>query len=201
MSAAGSFAAPGGFERIDRAAAAGTALWIFIAVVSSLFGLFFAAYVMRLSEAEGYPLALPWQFWLSTALLLAGSLALEAAAAAARAGRDAGLAWRLGGACALAFVAVQLWAWSALGAARVLPQGNPAAGFLYVLTALHGLHVLGGVLAWGRLARRGAGSVPTAWRIALCARYWHFLLLLWFALFATLGLLTPDVARAICGRG
>ncbi|HEX2009407.1 MAG TPA: bb3-type cytochrome oxidase subunit III [Roseateles sp.] len=176
---------------VDRPRAAGIALWFFIAVACTLFGLFFAAYVMRLESAEGYPLALPWQFGLSTALLLAGSLALELAwrAPAAR--------WRLlaGGLCGAAFVAVQLWGWSALLDAKVVPAGNPAASFLYLLTAMHGLHVLGGLGGWC-FAWRDPGA---RWRIALCARYWHFLLLLWLGLYALLGLLTPDLVRALCG--
>jgi cytochrome c oxidase subunit 3 len=196
MSASLSLPANAGPDLGNAEAAASTGLWVFIGVVSSLFGLFFAAYVMRLSEAEGYPLALPWQFWLSTGLLVAGSLALQGAAARARAGGDARPLWRAGGFCALAFVLVQLWAWSALAAAQVLPQGNPAASFLYVLTGLHALHVLGGAGAWLLVARRPHLS---AWRIRLCARYWHFLLALWLILYATLGLLTPDLVRAICG--
>lgn len=179
---------------VDRAQAASIALWFFIGVACALFGLFFAAYVMRLESVEGYPLALPWQFWLSTALLLAGSAALELArrAAAVVVARR----WLLaGGLCALAFVGVQLWGWSALLAEKVGPAGNPAASFLYLLTAMHGLHVLGGLGGWW-LAWRDA---PARWRVSLVARYWHFLLLLWLGLFAMLGLLTPDLVRAICG--
>ena len=206
MSAAASLAlgaaAPHSF---NRAQAASTGLWVFIGVCSALFGLFFAAYVMRLSGVEGYPLLMPWQFWLSTAMLVAGSLALERAAGLAKRGGNWRGPWTAGGALALAFVLTQLWAWSALGAAQVLPQGNPAASFLYLLTGMHGLHVLGGLIAWGLVARHLANSnqadqAPQAlWRIGLCARFWHFLLALWLLLFATLSLLTPDLVRAICG--
>ena len=177
------------------AQAASMGLWFFMAVVCSLFGLFLAAYVMRLADADGYPLALPWQFWLSTSLLVVGGVALQRSAAIARAGGDALLLWRVGGASALLFVLVQWWAWDALAAAHVLPRGNPAASFLYVLTGLHAVHVIGGVIAWALVARKPL----SAWRIALCARYWHFLLALWLILYATLGLLTPDLVRAICG--
>lgn len=173
-----------------RPLAVSTGLWVLIAVVSVLFLLFFAAYLMRLQGQEGYPLRMPWQFWLSSALLLAGSVALELAGRQARPQR----LLLAGGLCALGFVLVQLWAWAALLEARVGPAGNPAASFLYLLTGLHGLHVLGGLIGWWRTWR-----APAAWRIALCARYWHFLLLLWAGLFATLGLLTPDLVRALCG--
>lgn len=179
---------------LNRPAAVSIALWVFIAVVCALFGLFFAAYVMRLAGLEGYPLAMPWQFWLSTGLLAGGSGALEVARRCA-----APRPWLLaGGVLALAFVATQLGAWQALLGARVFVNGNPAASFLYVLTGLHAAHVLGGLIGWGCAWRKA--STGARWRIALLARYWHFLLLLWIVLFATLGLLTPDVVNAICGR-
>ena len=199
-----STALPAGAPAAAAGQAAGIGLWVFMGVASTLFSLFLMAYVMRLNGAEGYPLALPWQLWLSTALLLAGSAAMQQAGAAAQGGdwRRARALLLAGGACAWAFLGVQLWAWQALYALRVLPAGNPAASFFYLLTALHGLHVAGGLVAWGvalrGLRRNGARG---AWRIALCARYWHFLLAVWGLLFAALGGLTPEVVRFICGAG
>ena len=64
--------------------------------------------------------------------------------------------------------------------------GNPANSFFYLLTGLHGLHILGGLVAlaravpaaWG--ARRpGAGSGSA---LELCVAYWHFLLFVWLCL-------------------
>jgi cytochrome c oxidase subunit 3 len=100
------------------------------------------------------------------------------------------------GSCALAFLAAQCWAWLALQSANVVVAGNPAASFFYVLTALHGLHVAGGLVAWGATLR---SDDPPRWRIALCARYWHLLLAVWLALYAAFIWITPDVARVICG--
>lgn len=189
-------AAPGG------AAAAGIGLWVFMAVATSLFSLFIAAYVMRMNQTDWTAIAMPWQLWLSTALLVAGSVLLQQASAAARAALSARARFLLlaGGLCALAFLLVQLWAWQTLQAIHVMPAGSPAASFFYLLTAMHGLHVAGGIGAWGWVAR-SAWREPThvAWRIALCARYWHFLLAVWVVLFATLGWLTPEAVRFICG--
>jgi cytochrome c oxidase subunit 3 len=100
------------------------------------------------------------------------------------------------GLCALAFLAAQCWAWLALQSANVVVAGNPAASFFYVLTALHGLHVAGGLVAWGATLR---SDDPPRWRINLCARYWHLLLAVWLALYAAFNWITPDVARVICG--
>ena len=192
---------------VQRERAASTALWFFIGVASTLFTLFLLAYGMRMDAADWTPIALPAQLWLSSALLLAGSVLMQRAAAAAHAGDRIRVRRLLlaGGAAAAAFLCVQLWAWQALLDARVALAGNPAASFFYVLTALHGLHVLGGLVAWSVAAQPPPTTPgepdPAAWRIALCARYWHFLLAVWAVLFAALGWLTPEIVRAICGRG
>ena len=192
----------GAGPRGARAHAASIGLWVFMGVVTALFSLFAMAYLMRMNSSDAVTLALPWQLWISTALLVAGSLSLQRASAASRRA-DAVRARRLllvGGLCAIAFIGAQLWAWNALLAAQVMPAGNPAGSFFYLLTAMHGLHVAGGLLAWAwvmRTFRREPGR--GGWRIALCARYWHFMLAVWLALFAMLAWVTPDVARFICG--
>lgn len=177
-------------------AAAGIGLWVFIGVASTLFALFMTAYVMRMSEPDWSPIALPWQLALSSLLLAAGSVAMQAAASRAAGGRPAGVWWHAGGALALAFLAVQLWGWQALLTAQVTLAGNPAASFFYLLTAMHGLHVAGGLVGWVWAGRADAA----AWRIALCARYWHFLLLVWLLVYGTIAGLTPEMARVLCGK-
>lgn len=204
LSVAGGNGTPRPEER--RASAAGIGLWVFMGVATALFSLFLAAYAMRMDGSDWSPIAMPWQLWLATALLAAGGVLLQRAGTAARGGRSAparALLWA-GGACALAFLGVQLWTWQLLQARQVMPAGNPAASFFYLLTAMHGLHVLGGLAGWAQAARsasRAADLAAVAWRIALCARYWHFLLAVWAVLFAALGWLTPEIVRFICGTG
>ncbi|HEV7913482.1 MAG TPA: bb3-type cytochrome oxidase subunit III [Albitalea sp.] len=183
----------------------GVGLWVFIGVATTLFALFISAYVMRLSNADAVAIAMPRQLWLSTALLVAGSVLLQRAGLAASASQADHARWALlmGGACAVAFIGVQWWAWQALLSRQVTPVGNPAGSFFFLLTAMHALHVSGGLVGLGvagRAAWRPAdASAP--WRIALCARYWHFLLLLWLALYACFTWITPEVARIICRTG
>jgi len=190
-----------GLSRPDAVAATG--LWFFMGVATSLFGLFGVAYVLRLDGVEGYPLALPWQLWLSTGMLAIGGIALQLASAAARlARRPLALGLLLaGGACTFAFLGAQLSAWSDMQAARVMLNGNPAGSFFYVLTAMHGLHVAGGLVAVVLTVYRVwpyTDPASVAWRLRLCARYWHFLLAVWVVLFAMMALLTPDIVRLIC---
>lgn len=212
MSAAGGDGVPGRPSaavlpaRWRPGAAQGIALWVFTGVATTLFTLFIVAYAMRMDSEDWSPIAMPGQLWLSSALLAAGSIVLQQASGRAHAGVMDEARQRLwaGGALATAFLVVQSWAWAALLTEHVTPTGNPAGSFFYVLTALHALHVLGGLVGWAVVARRAALRVPDplsiAWRITLCARYWHFLFLVWVALFAALGWMTPEFVRFICGR-
>ncbi|AMP10488.1 cytochrome c oxidase subunit III family protein [Collimonas arenae] len=192
-----------GFQGDRRGAAISVALWLFIGVATALFLLFIAAYVMRMDASDWSPLAMPWQLWLSSALLALASVLLQLAARAASVLLLQRARTRLlaAGMCGCAFLIVQWWGWLALQAIHVTTTGNPAGSFFYLLTAMHGLHVAGGLVAWGITAagarRQDAGRL--AWQIRLCARYWHFLLAVWLLLFAVLGWLTPDVVRMVCG--
>lgn len=180
--------------------ATGIGLWAFIGVATSLFSLFTAAYVLRAASNDWVPVVLPWQLWLSTALLVLASVSLARASRAARHGdvASARSMTRVGGALALAFLAVQGWAWMALAAKMVLPGGQVSASFFFLLTAMHGLHVAGGLVAWAQMLRHWSSGRRAA-AVPLLARYWHFLLLVWLALLALIGGMTPELASAICG--
>ncbi len=183
-------------------AAQSTGLWFFIGVGSTLFTLFIVAYVMRMSERDASAIAMPWQLWLSSVVLIAASALLQTgAAAAARGGGGRGL-FLAGGLCALVFLGVQWWGWQAQLGRQISLQGGPAGSFFYMLTAMHALHVAGGLVAWWVTLRGWPPQAEAArqdWRPALCARYWHFLLLVWLALFAALSLITPELAGLLCG--
>jgi cytochrome c oxidase subunit 3 len=206
---------PDGYWPGDGAAPYGTrqvGLWAFMGVVCVLFALFGVAYVMRIGYDDWRVLPpAPWQLWLSTALLATGDAVWQWAARVAMRRRRVfarRLAW-LGVALALAFIGSQLGAWHALAAQHAGIGAGPAAAFFYMLTGLHGVHVLGGVVAAGRVALRfrpgkragGAGRadiVRISEGLALCARYWHLLLALWLALFGLLFGVTPEVVQTIC---
>ena len=132
-------------------------LGVFLAVAGSLFALFGSAYMMRMHMATDWrPLPLPGLLWLNTGVLIASSAALQWSWMAARRGRVEGMRAGLlaGGALALAFLAGQLAAWRQLDAAGYFLASNPANSFFYLITAVHGLHMLGGLAALGRTAGR-----------------------------------------------
>jgi cytochrome c oxidase subunit III len=181
--------------------AAKMALWVFLAVATSLFVLFVSAYAMRLNLADWAPLPRPRLLMLNTALLVAASLAMQwTVHAARRRDRDnvrRGL-WT-SGLLTFGFLAGQLFVWKQLNDAGYFVSSSAATAFFYLLTAVHGLHVLGGLVAWARAsARAWRGTDPARIRLGveLCATYWHYLLAVWVVLYALL--VSEGVGLAIC---
>ena len=166
-------------------------LGVFLAVATSLFALLISAYFMRKMSADWTDLAVPRVLWLNTGVLILSSVAMQWTRAAARRGQIDGVRSGLiaGGVLTFAFLAGQLWAWQQLNASRYFVAANPANAFFYLLTALHGLHLLGGLVVWGRTTAkvwRGAEVGAVRLSVELCTLYWHYLLLVWLVLFALL---------------
>ena len=163
-------------------------------MITSLFGLFISAYWMRMEHAHGdwNPLAVPRVLWLNTAMLILSSAGMQWARAAVGRGQAERLRIALiaGGALAWAFLGGQLLAWSQLRASGHFVASNPAIGFFYLLTGVHGLHLLGGLVVWVktvvRMAKAGVELVDLRLSVELCTVYWHYLLLVWLVLFAVL---------------
>ena len=168
-------------------------LWTFLAVVTSLFGLFLAAYHMRMMDGmehgDWVHFPVPRILWVNTAVLMLGSVAMQWARAAAD--RDAREAMRArlitGGLLTGAFLVGQLIAWSEVRTSTYFSPANPAVAFFYLLTAVHGLHLIGGLAVWvrtvGKLLVPVAKAADVRQIVVLCTIYWHYLLLVWLVLF------------------
>ncbi|MFL5187704.1 MAG: cytochrome c oxidase subunit 3 [Microvirga sp.] len=166
-------------------------LGIFLAVVGSLFALFFSAYAMRMQLPDWRTLPIPAILWLNTAMLVLSSLALHGAKSAIGRGEMPELRMGLlaAGISAMAFLSGQFLAWRQLTGEGYLLAANPANAFFYVLTGVHGLHLLGGLVALGRTtekAWRETTTEPLRLSVELCATYWHFLLLVWLVFLSVL---------------
>lgn len=134
---------------------------------------------------------LPSSLWAGTALLVLGSFTVQAGLSAVRSGKPARLAtWlRVTLALGILFLAVQAWNWTAL----IRVHGGPTDGMygflFFVLTMLHAVHVIGGLLPLGvAVSRTGSGrySRSSHHGIRSLAIYWHFLGVTWLVLFAVL---------------
>ncbi|MET0535032.1 MAG: cytochrome c oxidase subunit 3 [Steroidobacter sp.] len=175
-------------------------LWIFLAVVTSLFCLFVSAYYMRMGHGDhashggGDWTAIrdPGILWLNTVLLIVGSVAMQSARAAITRGQLDQTRVRLFAAGLLtgAFLVGQFIAWRQLRVSEIFTPSNPAVAFFYVLTAVHGLHLLGGMFVWirtlTRSMRKDIEPIDLRLSVELTTVYWHYLLLVWLGLFAVL---------------
>lgn len=167
-------------------------LLVFLAAITSLFALTISAYAMRMEVGNDWAsVPLPGLLWGNTAVLLLASVGLQWAWNAARREQTRALrqALALGGGSAIAFILGQYLAWRQMHGAGYALVANPANSFFYFVTALHALHLLGGLVAWGRTLRslrQGADTQAVRTSVELCAWYWHYLLVIWLVLFGLL---------------
>lgn len=182
------------------------ALRVFLAVVTVLFSLLIAAYAVRMAFEDWRPVPEQWLLWVNTGFLVASSLAFHWAWTGIRGGASdrARQGLLVAGGFAVAFLVGQVFAWRQLNALQVFDITNPAIAFFYLITALHALHLVGGLVAWAMttsLVWRGAEPARAMRGVKLCATYWHFLLGLWLVLFGLLfsGNENLDIILSICG--
>jgi cytochrome c oxidase subunit 3 len=171
--------------------AAKVGLGIFLAVVGALFSLLISAYLVRMGGTDWWAIPVPRLLWMNTGMLVASCVALQWATVEVRRGGDDAMRLSLDVALvtAILFLAGQIVAWRQLTAAGYVLADNPANSFFYMLTGLHGLHILGGLAVLGRTRIRafaGSGFSQARLRLGteLCAIYWHFMLIVWLVLFA-----------------
>lgn len=167
------------------------AIWGLVATATMLFAGFASAYLVRREGTDWQPVPLPHILWLNSILLLASSATVECARAAWGKGRfRATVQWaRASTVLGALFLVGQLAAWKQLAAQGVYLPTNPYSSFFYVLTALHGVHLIGGI----------AGLSYLLWRVSLaqrrplnagvldgCVTYWHFVDGVWVFLYLLL---------------
>ncbi|UGX88355.1 cytochrome c oxidase subunit 3 [Phyllobacterium meliloti] len=164
-------------------------LGVFLAVVGALFTLFISAYFIRMGSDDWWAIPIPRVLWVNTAALVVSSITLELAKSLAQQGDDETMKFALLASfvTGVGFLVGQVFAWRELVSAGYLLAGNPANSFFYMITGMHGLHILGGLLVLGRTTVKVLQGKPARQvhlSIELCAMYWHFMLLVWLVLFA-----------------
>ena len=157
----------------------------FLFVATSLFLLFIVSYRMRMYYEDWVPLKEPLLLTINTGILIVASIFMQRAKWLAAVEDPAARGWFMaGGLAALLFVVLQLAVWRTLAGAGHFVASNPASSFFYLITAAHGLHILGGIVAWCRaLLRQGASADEFRLSVDLCTVYWHYLLIVWLALY------------------
>jgi len=197
--------AQGTVELRDKAAARKLALKVFLAIVTVLFMLLVVAYARRMAYEDWRPSPQLGLLWANTFALVLSSVALQWALFSARRGQMEGMrvAFLAGGAFTVVFLVGQILAWRQLGTMAYFDVTNPAIAFFYLITGLHGLHLLGGLVAWGRTFTKvwcDFNLAKIRHSVELCTLYWHYLLGVWLVLF---GLLFSgnnlDILLKLCG--
>jgi cytochrome c oxidase subunit 3 len=168
-----------------------TGLMMFLAVISSMFLLFMITYYTRSQFPDWEMLDDPRILWANTGVLILASIALQMASNASKQAMISRMRNMLiiGGLLTLVFVAGQWVAWEQLVAAGYYAAENPANAFFYLFTGLHALHLVGGlffVLVLGYRLKQKDNEQKVQQGVSLCATYWHYLLLVWLALFTLL---------------
>ena len=167
------------------------ALWLFIASVMMIFAALTSAYIVRQSDGNWLVFDLPSSFWITSAIILISSGTMHWAYLAAK--RDdlesTKIAISITTVLGLAFLVGQFIAWGDLVKRNVYFVGNPSGSFVYVISGLHGLHIISGVIfllvVLTATFRYSVHSKNLA-QMEMCATYWHFLDALWLYLFVFL---------------
>ena len=161
-----------------------------IMVVSSvIFSLFVVSYSDRMLVHDWRSLSEPWLLWINTIILIFTSFVFHKAKVLSDKNEFEKTKnyLLLVGFLTFAFITGQLLVWQYYVNLGQYASTNPANAFFYLLTALHGVHVLGGLFFWGRattkLFTKNFSVLKIKQAIELCAIYWHFLLIVWFVLF------------------
>jgi cytochrome c oxidase subunit III len=161
-----------------------------IMVVSTIiFSLFVISYSDRMLIHDWKSLPEPWLLWINTIILILTSFIFHKAKILSEQNQfeKAKNSLLVVGFLTFAFVTGQLLVWQYFVNLGQYASTNPANAFFYALTALHGLHILGGLYYWAKvttqLFKKNYNVSKIKHNIELCAIYWHFLLIVWFVLF------------------
>jgi cytochrome c oxidase subunit 3 len=164
---------------------ASTGIWVGLAAIAMSFAAFSSALIVRQGgSADWRHFILPRVLYLNTLVLLVSSMTLEIArrrfAGIHRAASLAALYATL--LLGLGFVTGQYVAWLDLRSQGFYLATNPSSSFFYVLTAVHGLHVVGGLAGLIYVIRKLRRSVLRQSTLHAACCYWHFMDILWLYL-------------------
>ncbi len=169
------------------------ALWISFASIIMMFGALMSAYIVKSAAGNWLEFGLPSQFYISTGLILSSSVCIHLAYKSFVGKRESSFKAFLFAALALgiSFIVFQYLGYQNMFAAGVDLKANVSGSFVYLITGLHVLHVMGGITAI-TVALINAFLLPFITtekrkiRLKLVCHYWHFVDILWIYLFCFL---------------
>lgn len=171
---------------------------LILLVVLMTFGALFGTYIVLATNKalEWRPFNLPFQIWISTALILVSSIDYELARKSLVQGNQikARKWFIITAVVGMVFIASQVLAWFNLVNQGYYATGNSYAGLFYILTAVHALHVVGGIISLVYIVLKTQTVtmdeeelLKRQWFTKVVGWYWHFIGVLWLILFLLLG--------------
>ncbi|MEN9685456.1 MAG: hypothetical protein RLZZ28_1242 [Bacteroidota bacterium] len=166
-------------------------LWVAMGAIVMMFAALTSAYIVKKNQSSWLEFDLPRIFWYSSFTILLSSLTIHLAAKAFKAremSRYRSLV-TITAMLGVLFMLMQLWGFKELELKNIAltgPKSNSAASFLLVITGMHLLHVLGGVVALLVIFFRAYSVKMKQYSqlpIELVSTYWHFVDVLWIYLF------------------
>lgn len=163
-------------------------IWLFIITIVMLFASQTSAYLVRRAEGNWTEFKIPLIFWYSTAVLIISSVFMHLSYMFAKKDefQKLKLTITITFVFGVVFLIMQYMGWQELQLQGIYLKGNPAGSFYYILTGLHGFHLVTGlcVLFYSFLSSlKMSINSKNLIRLEVCATYWHFLDILWVYLF------------------
>lgn len=162
-------------------------LWVAIGSIVMMFAGLTSAFIVKSNQAGWQTITMPKVFWVSTAVIIISSITLQMALRSFKQRAMSqyrlliGLTLLLG----VAFIILQWIGFQQLWEQKITFKGAGAGQFLYVIFGLHGLHVIGGVIALSVMFTKafiGKTKLYSSVPVEVMATYWHFVDLLWIYL-------------------
>lgn len=166
-------------------------LWVAIGSILMMFAGLTSAYIVKRSQASWLMIEIPMMFWYSTATILASSVTVQLALKALKKREMINYKRLLLVTAVLGvlFIVLQVVGFRQFAAQDIRLVGagsNASYSFLLAISGLHGVHVLGGVVALVVIAIRALNSSTRSYStvpLEIAATYWHFVDALWIYLF------------------
>lgn len=162
------------------------ALWVAFASITMMFTAFTSAYIVRQAAGNWLEFKLPSVFFVSTAAIVLSSVTLHAAYWAYKKQKTSLYRSLMVGTLLLgtAFLFLQYEGWLAMNEIGAGLTSNPSSSFVYVISGIHAVHIMGGMIAL-LMSTLTAIRMPNTitpkrtLRFELVLNYWHFVDFLW----------------------
>ena len=163
-------------------------LWVGLGSVVMMFAGLTSAYIVKRDQPNWITFLMPLTFWYSTAVILLSSLTIQMSVVSFK-NREMGKYRSLLTVTALLgilFIVLQLIGFRQLWNTGVQLRGAGAGQFLYIIFGLHGIHVIGGIVAILIMFIKAFSRTTRTYNsvgIEIASTYWHFVDILWVYLF------------------